>query len=82
MKYSDLLKARRKAGDTPTLKQRQWSDQEKAWRDAGRCIECGQAPPVDNSLICASCLAAQSLDDIQREIEALRRDILNHPKNK
>jgi len=76
MSYIDLLRARRKSGTVATMTRAHLSEKQQAWRDGGVCIQCGQQPQREESLICRDCATAVSMDDIRQELAALRKRIL------
>jgi hypothetical protein len=82
IKYSELFKAKRQAGSVPTLKKEPRDGPQEAWRQEGRCVECGKAPQLPDSLLCRICNQSLSMDEIRQEIESIRKRILGDPPRK
>ncbi len=76
MSYSKFLKAQGKSGKPPTIKKTQLSDEQKKQVQKGICIKCGQNMAEKSSYICTECRSEDTLEDIQNEIQALRRRLL------
>ena len=76
MSYTKFLKARSKSGMPPTIEKNQMSVEEKARVQKGICIKCGLNSADKNSYVCMDCQSADTLEDIQHEIAALRRRLL------
>ena len=76
MSYSKFLKARGKSGKPPTIEKRKLSVDEKARAAEGLCIKCGLNPAEKSSYICTACQSEDTLEDIQNEIQAVRRRLL------
>ena len=76
MSYTKFLKARSKSGKPPTIEKKQMSVEGKARAQKGICIKCGLNRADKNSYVCMECRSSDTLEDIQHEIEALRRRLL------
>ena len=76
MSYTKFLKARSKSGKPPTIEKKQMSVEEKARAQKGICINCGLNRADENSFVCMECQSVDTLEDIQHDIEALRRRLL------
>lgn len=76
MSYAKLLSARGKSGKPPTMEKTKMSADEKLRARKGVCIKCGLNAAGKSSYICPACQSEDSLDDIQNEIQALRRRLL------
>ncbi len=76
MSYTKFLKARNKSGKPPTIEKKQMSFEEKERAQNGLCIKCGLNRADKNSYICMGCQSEETLEDIQHEIETLRRRLL------
>ena len=76
MSYTKFLKARNKGGKPPTIEKQQMSIEEKTRAQKGICIKCGLNSSDKNSYVCMECQSTDTLEDIQHEIEALRRRLL------
>ena len=76
MSLLDIMKAQRKSGKPPTLKQRRWNAEERERLSRGLCVKCGKQPCQSSSYLCTSCEGETSIEDIRSEIEQLRARIL------
>ena len=76
MSYFDILRAQRKSGKPPTIKKNPMSDKQKQLAEQGICIKCGAEIAAKNSFVCTGCQAEDTIEDIQKEIQELRRRIL------
>jgi len=76
MSYSKFLKAQGKTGKPPTIEKTRMSDEEKTLAQEGLCIKCGLNTAEKNSYVCMACQSEDTLEDIQNEIQALRRRLL------
>ena len=76
MSYSKFLKAQGKSGKPPTINKTQLSNEQKIQAQKGICIKCGQNMAEKSSYVCTECQSEDTLEDIQNEIQALRRRLL------
>lgn len=71
-----LLSARRKSGNVPTMQKVKMSAAQKQWAAQGICIQCGEGKASATSYLCTQCQAGDSQEEIRKEIEKLRHEIL------
>lgn len=79
MSYLKIMSARQKGRKAPTLKKVHLSAEQEARAARGICTKCGKEKAAKSSYICSSCQAEDTLEDIQKNIEVLRNQILNKP---
>jgi len=79
MSYTKFLKARNKSGKPPTIEKNQMSSEEEERAQNGLCIKCGLNRADKSSYVCMECQSEETLEDIQHEIETLRRRLLKTP---
>ena len=72
MSYLKFMKARRKSGETPTMKARIWNKTQKDRIEEGVCVHCAEKPADKNSYLCSDCQSKETMDDIRQEIKAAR----------
>jgi len=77
MSYSKFLKAQGKTGKMPTVEKTEMSIAEEKRTQKGLCIKCGLNTAEKNSYVCKECQSEDTFEDIQNEIQALRRRILD-----
>ena len=77
MNFFDLIKARRKSGNVPTMGKVRRSETERRRHASGLCTACGinHQPPA--STLCRDCEMKLSMDEIERYIQNIRNQILN-----
>ena len=80
MSYLKILKAHRKSEKAPTLTKADFSSEQKTRAAQGICIKCGQEKAAKSSYICTSCQDEDTMEDIQKDIEALRSRILGNER--
>lgn len=78
MGYFSILRAQRKSGPAPTIKKTPMSEKQKQLAEQGICTNCAEHTAAKNSFICTDCQAQDTLEDIQKEIEDLRRQLLGN----
>ncbi len=80
MSYLKILSARRKGEKSPTLKKSHFSAEQEAWAAQGICTKCGKEKAAKTSYICSVCQADDTIEGIQKDIEALRSNLLNESR--
>ena len=76
MSYSKFLKTQGKSGKPPTIKKTQLSNEQKTQAQKGICIKCGKKMAEKSSYVCTECQSEDTFEDIQNEIQDLRRRLL------
>ena len=76
MSYLKLISARRKSDQQPTMKPVRFTSAQTVLAGKGLCIQCGEHDAERSSYLCQDCQAKETIEDIRKEISALRREIL------
>lgn len=76
MNYLDILRKRKSGEKTPTITKYRLSREQKELARQGICTKCGEKKAAKTSYICGDCQSDDTFEDIQKDIEALRRRLL------